>query len=217
MGVYQTSDAPLRSASLTGQCRLQDQCQDKDSIAKESTGRDWWPQESCKRCLVICTLFPVCYLTCYHSVKNGYAGKHLLPTKPPVERATSHQEAERIQQGEAKSCQAIAGETGCLTGTLAAFEVCWQASLQSNNSQWDESAWPAVHAYWYVIWNHYEYVLSRIDISSRFKVLRPMKAKHVKDVASMISNIYKVGPLTSPKVFQCDNRNEFKAGVTKLL
>ena len=33
----------------------------------------------------------------------------------------------------------------------------------------------------------------------------------------MIANIYKVGPLTYPKVFQCDNGSEFKAGVTKLL
>ena len=29
------------------------------------------PQEAHKRCLVTCMLFPVCYLMCYHSVKNG--------------------------------------------------------------------------------------------------------------------------------------------------
>ena len=33
----------------------------------------------------------------------------------------------------------------------------------------------------------------------------------------MISDIYKIGPLTYPKVFQCDNGTEFKSGVTKLL
>ena len=40
----------------------------ENSIAKKSTGRD---QEGHKRCLVTYTLFPMCYLTCYHSVKNG--------------------------------------------------------------------------------------------------------------------------------------------------
>ena len=33
----------------------------------------------------------------------------------------------------------------------------------------------------------------------------------------MISDIYKVGPLTYPKIFQCNNGSEFKAEVTKLL
>ena len=33
----------------------------------------------------------------------------------------------------------------------------------------------------------------------------------------MIADINKVGPLTHPKIFQCNNGSEFKAGVTKLL
>ena len=33
----------------------------------------------------------------------------------------------------------------------------------------------------------------------------------------MISDIYKVGPLTYPKIFQCDNGSEFKGEVTKML
>ena len=44
-----------------------------------------------------------------------------------------------------------------------------------------------------------------------------MRTKQVKDIAAMTANIYKVGPLTYPKVFQCDNGSEFKAGVTKVL
>ena len=44
-----------------------------------------------------------------------------------------------------------------------------------------------------------------------------MRMKQVKDVANMITDIYKVAPLTYPKVFQCDNHSEFKAGVTKVL
>ena len=33
----------------------------------------------------------------------------------------------------------------------------------------------------------------------------------------MIVDIYKVGPLTYPKIFQCDNGSEFKGEVTKML
>ena len=33
----------------------------------------------------------------------------------------------------------------------------------------------------------------------------------------MIANICKVGPLTYPKIFQCNNGIEFKAEVTKML
>ena len=33
----------------------------------------------------------------------------------------------------------------------------------------------------------------------------------------MIDDIYKVGPLTYPSIFQCDNGSEFKAEVTKML
>ena len=33
----------------------------------------------------------------------------------------------------------------------------------------------------------------------------------------MIADTYKVGPLTYPKIFQCDNGSEFKGEVTKML
>ena len=65
--------------------------------------------------------------------------------------------------------------------------------------------------------NTYKYILSGINVASRYKVARPMRTKQAKDVAEMISDIYKVGPLTWPKVFQCDNGSEFKAEVTKML
>ena len=44
-----------------------------------------------------------------------------------------------------------------------------------------------------------------------------MRTKQAKDVADMIADIYKVGPLIYPKIFQCDNGSKFKAEVTKLL
>ena len=65
--------------------------------------------------------------------------------------------------------------------------------------------------------NRYKYVLSGIDVTSRYNVARPMRTKQAKDMAEMIADIYKVGPLTYPKIFQCDNGSEFKAEVTKLL
>ena len=65
--------------------------------------------------------------------------------------------------------------------------------------------------------NKYKYILSGIDVTSRYKVARPLRTKQAKDVADMIANIYKVGPLTYPKVFQCDNGSEFKAEVTIML
>ena len=65
--------------------------------------------------------------------------------------------------------------------------------------------------------NKYKYILARIDVTSRYKVARPLRTKQAKDVAEMIADIYKVGPLTYPKIFQCDSGRKFKAEVTKLL
>ena len=39
----------------------------------------------------------------------------------------------------------------------------------------------------------------------------------MRDVAEMIADIYKVGPLKYTKIFQCDNGSEFKGEVTKIL
>ena len=63
----------------------------------------------------------------------------------------------------------------------------------------------------------YKYILAGIDASSRYKVVRPLRTKQARDVAEMIADIYKVGPLTYPKIFQCDNGSEFKGEVTKML
>ena len=63
----------------------------------------------------------------------------------------------------------------------------------------------------------YKYILSGIDVASRYKVAKPMRTKQAKDVAEMIADIYKIGPLTYPKIFQCDNGSKVKAEVTKLL
>ena len=65
--------------------------------------------------------------------------------------------------------------------------------------------------------NKYKYILARIDAASRYKVARPLRTKQACDVAQMIANIHKVGPLTYPSTFQCDNGSEFKGEVTKML
>ena len=63
----------------------------------------------------------------------------------------------------------------------------------------------------------YKYILAGIDAASRFKVVRPLRTKQVRDVAEMLTDIYKVGLLTYPSIFQCDNGSEFKGDVTKML
>ena len=63
----------------------------------------------------------------------------------------------------------------------------------------------------------YKDILAGIDAASRCKVARPLRMKQARDVAEMIADIYKVGPLTYPKIFQCDNGSEFKGDVTKML
>ena len=51
---------------------------------------------------------------------------------------------------------------------------------------------------------------------NKYKYARLLRTKQVRDVAEMIADIYKVGPLTYPKIFQCDNGSEFKGEVTKM-
>ena len=65
--------------------------------------------------------------------------------------------------------------------------------------------------------NKYKYILSGIDVASRYKVARPSRTKQAHDVAEMIADIYRVDPLIYPKTFQCNNGSEFKGEVTKML
>ena len=65
--------------------------------------------------------------------------------------------------------------------------------------------------------NKHKYILAGIDAASRYKVTRLLQTTQACDVAEMIADIYKVGPLTYPSIFQCDNGSEFIGEVTKLL
>ena len=66
--------------------------------------------------------------------------------------------------------------------------------------------------------NTYKYILTGIDVASRYKVARPLRTKKSSEVAFVLDEIYeKGGAFKYPKAFQCDNGSEFKNEVTKLL
>ena len=65
--------------------------------------------------------------------------------------------------------------------------------------------------------NKYKYILLGIDVASRYKAGTQLRMKQAKDIADMIVYIYKVGPLTYPEVFQCENGSELKAEVPNML
>ena len=66
--------------------------------------------------------------------------------------------------------------------------------------------------------NTYKYILTGIDVASRYKVARPLRTKKSSEVAFVLEGIYKKGSVFKyPKAFQCDNGSEFKNEVTKLL
>ena len=67
--------------------------------------------------------------------------------------------------------------------------------------------------------SEYKYILSGVDVASRYKIARPLRTKKASDVAFLLNTIYGNDriPLTYPKIFQVDNGSEFKGEVTKLL
>ena len=66
--------------------------------------------------------------------------------------------------------------------------------------------------------NTYKYILTGIDVASRYKVARPLRTKKSSKVAFVLEAIYKKGGVFKyPKTFQCDNGSELKNEVTKLL
>ena len=65
--------------------------------------------------------------------------------------------------------------------------------------------------------NMYNYILTSIEVASRYKVARPLRTKKSSEAALVLEVIYKKGSLFKyPKIFKCDNGSEFKNEVTKL-
>ena len=63
-----------------------------------------------------------------------------------------------------------------------------------------------------------QYILTVVDVPSRYKVARPIFTKKSSEDAFVLEAIYKNGGvLKYPKVFQCDSGPEFKSEMTKLL
>ena len=66
--------------------------------------------------------------------------------------------------------------------------------------------------------NTYKYILTGIDVASRYRVAGALKTKKSSEVAFVLEAIYKKGCVFKyPKVFQCNNGLEFKNEVKKLL
>ena len=89
----------------------------------------------------------------------------------------------------------------------------YQVTISNEMHQFDLLYMPSDSLYG----SKYKYILAGIDAASRFKVVRPLRTKQVRDVAEMIADIYKVGPLKCSKIFQYDNGSDFKGEVTKML
>ena len=59
--------------------------------------------------------------------------------------------------------------------------------------------------------NTYKYILTGIDVPSRYMVTKPLRTKKSSEVAFVLEAIYKKGDVFKyPKVFQRDNGSEFK-------
>ena len=55
-----------------------------------------------------------------------------------------------------------------------------------------------------------------MDVASRFLAVRPLKTKKAVEVAKLLQDIYKKGPLKYPEVLMVDGGSEFKGSVSKL-
>ena len=63
--------------------------------------------------------------------------------------------------------------------------------------------------------NTYKYILTGVDVVSRYKVPRPLRTKKSSEVAYVLEAIYKkCGMFKYPKVFQFGNGSDFKNEVT---
>ena len=66
--------------------------------------------------------------------------------------------------------------------------------------------------------NTYKYILTGVDVTSRYKSTRALRANKASEVSFVLEAIYKKGCVFKyPKVFQCDKGSEFISDVTNLL
>ena len=66
--------------------------------------------------------------------------------------------------------------------------------------------------------NTFKYIVTDIDVASRYKVASSLRTKKSSEVAFVLEVIYKKGSVFKcPKTFQCNNGSQFKNELTKLL
>jgi hypothetical protein len=61
----------------------------------------------------------------------------------------------------------------------------------------------------------FKYMLTVVDVASRFKEAEPLTSKNSDEVAKAFQTIYRRSPLTWPKMLQVDPGREFMGAVTK--
>ena len=62
----------------------------------------------------------------------------------------------------------------------------------------------------------YKYALTVVDLATRYKEAEPLTERSANAVAIAITKIYNRGPLTFPRLIQCDDGAEFKGKVNQL-
>ena len=111
----------------------------------------------------------------------------------------------------------MAVKTSLLAGTLSTSKRVgrphYEVIIPNRVHQFDLLYMPSDTSYG----NKHKYILLGTDVASRYKITGPIRMKQVKDIADMIADIYKIGPLAYLKYSSAINRSEFKAEVTKML
>ena len=65
--------------------------------------------------------------------------------------------------------------------------------------------------------NTFRYVLTIVDIASRYKEAEPLTDKKCDEVANALSRVYKGGPLTWSRLLQVEPIRKFMGAVNQLL
>ena len=183
---------------------------DHRSLVKKSLLEEINELKKCRnKSLIACSL---CYFMCYFKMDRlYYQSNHLWKGKAAVKKLAelSGEKPKVIKQWLSRQ----AFWQVHLPAPKRVDRPHYQVTIPNEMYQFDLLYMPSDTLYG----NKYKYILAGIDAASRFKVARPLRTKQACDVAEMIADIYKVGPLTYPKIFQCDNGSEFKGEVTKML
>ena len=109
-----------------------------------------------------------------------------------MERTKSHQEAKRFSKEKPRVIKQWLSKQAFWQVHLPPPKCIdrphYKVTIPNEMRQFDLLYMPSDTLYG----NKYKYILSGIDVASRYKVARPLRTKQAKDVADMIADIYKV-------------------------